>query len=191
MKLKINFPKPEVSKLFPTETKLTTKIFLASILIGLIWGIFYLSFEDIQKLANSIYADLLKDKNPTFWNVFTGIFQRNITAAALTISLGIIYKYLPLLIIVFNGIIFGIILSSFSELKIGLLGFLFSVVPHGIFEIPAFIISGALGVSLARLHPGFSGKIKGLIESYPLILFLFTLFLIAALIESALIAFVA
>lgn len=181
MKLKINLPKPEI--------KLTTKLFLISILIGLIWGIFYLSLSDIQNLANQIYADLLKDQNPTYWNVFTGIFQRNIGAAVLTIGLGIIYKYLPLLIIIFNGVIFGIIFSSLSELQVGIFGFIFSVVPHGIFEIPAFIVSGALGVSLARLHPGFSGKIKGLFESYPLILFLFTLFLIAALIESTLIVF--
>jgi stage II sporulation protein M len=77
------------------------------------------------------------------------LFLNNIQACLFMFLGGATFGVVTLFIIGTNGFVIGSILEVVRQEQ-SLLYVAAAVVPHGIFEIPAFIISGALGFSLAR-----------------------------------------
>ncbi|MGI5853082.1 MAG: stage II sporulation protein M [Bacillota bacterium] len=67
---------------------------------------------------------------------------------------------IPPLVLLFNGFIIGLFSASpIMTANIGLVGFLISLVPHGIFEIPAILLSGMMGLRIAKeLWSGIFGR---------------------------------
>ena len=81
---------------------------------------------------------------------FTGIFLNNLMAA-LIIFLGALLLSLPsLLSVIMNFMLIGVTLRLFGPEK-GPLYFIVSLVPHGLFEIPAIILSLVLSFHTAGL----------------------------------------
>jgi stage II sporulation protein M len=73
----------------------------------------------------------------------------NLEACLLIFFGGVSLGAISILIIILNGFVIGSVIASVR----GEHGFLFlaaAILPHGLFEIPAFVIAGALGLSLAR-----------------------------------------
>lgn len=96
---------------------------------------------------------------------FLGILWNNIRAGLLISITGVIpFLFLPLLYVMLNsGLISAIlaILSVLSEENVLLMVVKF-ILPHGIFEIPALILEGAIGMKFcAFLCRKIFGKAKG------------------------------
>ena len=73
------------------------------------------------------------------------VLANNARAAALTVALGVTLIF-PALSIFTNGIVAGFVLSSgVADNRLSLLRALGSVLPHGIFELPALFLAAALG----------------------------------------------
>lgn len=71
------------------------------------------------------------------------IFLRNLTAAFIAIWTGALFGVLPFLAALANGVVLGALLAFMEEEQ--LLNAVLSLVPHGIFELPAMFISWGLG----------------------------------------------
>ncbi len=164
-------------------------IFIGAIVIGyngVLSDVFSAPLEWIEELSEGIKD--FTDIYPAwliFMVFFVVIFLNNAFTCFLDIILGPLLGVFPLFSVILNGGLIG----WFAQ-KEGLIVFL-AIVPHGIFEIPAFLLSAAIGLKLGR--EVLKGKeerhlkdelLKGL-RAY-LILVLLLLF-IAALIESGLI----
>ncbi len=75
------------------------------------------------------------------------IFANNAIKSFLLVFSGVIFGIIPVLFVAYNGYIIGIVIViAGGERGIG--NVLLSLLPHGIFEIPAVILSGALGMWL-------------------------------------------
>ncbi|HVP95170.1 MAG TPA: stage II sporulation protein M [Methanoregulaceae archaeon] len=78
------------------------------------------------------------------------IFLNNLQACLLLFLGGASFGVVSLFILSTNGLIIGSIIEVVRE-KQGIYLILAAIVPHGIFEIPSFILSGALGFLLAKV----------------------------------------
>jgi stage II sporulation protein M len=99
----------------------------------------------METLKNSIIGEIAGD-TPIL--VFAKIFLNNLQACLLLFLGGASFGLLTVLIISSNGLIIGAVVELVRE-KQGLLFVAAGIIPHGIFEIPAFILSGVLGFLLA------------------------------------------
>jgi stage II sporulation protein M len=83
------------------------------------------------------------------FDIFAKLFLNNLEACILLFIGGASFGILTIFIISMNGIIIGSIMeivhNNHSALFVAA-----ALLPHGIFEIPAFIIAGALGILLAQ-----------------------------------------
>lgn len=100
----------------------------------------------IDFLKNEIFVGV-NDSDPII--LLVKIFLNNIEACILLFLGGASLGLITLLIISVNGMVIGGVIALVREEK-GLLFMAAAILPHGIFEIPAFILSGALGLSLGR-----------------------------------------
>lgn len=174
------------------EIKITSIVFLASIITGIFLS-FFLGETRVQEIIDSVFADLVTEfQNKDLLSLIISIFEHNLIAAAIIIGLGVIYKFLPTLVIFSNGMLLGLVLSS-SVIYLGtrLDEILLMLIPHGIFEIPAIILEGALGFKLSRIAKtnNFVGRIKALLNSQKELTLIITLLLLAAIIEGSMIIF--
>ncbi len=97
-------------------------------------------------LRNELFADVGEGGGPI---LLIKIFLNNLEACVLLFLGGASLGLITLLIISLNGMVIGGVIGMVGAER----GFPFmaaAIIPHGIFEIPAFIISGALGLSLAH-----------------------------------------
>ncbi|MDD1677732.1 MAG: stage II sporulation protein M [Methanomicrobiales archaeon] len=97
-------------------------------------------------LRNEIFADVGDGGS---FALFAKIFLNNLEACVLLFLGGASLGLMTLLIISLNGMVIGGVIGIVGTER-GLLFMAAAILPHGIFEIPAFIISGALGLSLAH-----------------------------------------
>lgn len=101
-------------------------------------------YEALEQMVRRIQA------NPDFLSTFGLIFFNNARAAATTIGLGIFLGVYPVLMLLANGMMLGVILHQ-SAVEAGvhpLVLFVTKVLPHGILELPAIIIAAAYGMRL-------------------------------------------
>ena len=87
------------------------------------------------------------DGTLSFW----GILINNLRAGALIGVLGLVpFFFLPLLCIVLNSAVIGgfmAVLDVMTDANVAML-FIKFILPHGIFELPALVLTGAIGVKL-------------------------------------------
>ncbi|MFA6226451.1 MAG: stage II sporulation protein M [Methanoregula sp.] len=103
--------------------------------------------ENLMKLFEKEVADQILENNPA--DICIKLFMNNLEACILLFLGGASFGILTIFIISLNGIMIGAIMEiihkDHSWVFIGA-----ALLPHGIFEILAFIISGALGILLAQ-----------------------------------------
>lgn len=104
--------------------------------------------ETFDNLINNSFGDILENEG---FGLFKAILFNNIKASVMCVVLGIIpFIMVPAFTIASNGLISGVVISSASLLS-GVSPWsliAFGILPHGIFELPALIISATLGVVL-------------------------------------------
>ena len=123
---------------------------LAVFLIAAIAGWLAVSNDPVigQELMNLINAEIfmqLMSENPAI--VSLNIFINNLQASAILFLGGASFGLITILILTLNGVIIGIVAEMIRQEQ-GLIFFLAGVLPHGIFEIPAFILAGSYGILL-------------------------------------------
>jgi stage II sporulation protein M len=103
------------------------------------------NIEGLRKVLSEVenalrmLADYFHDK--TLYYLIAYIFIHNAVVSFIALFLGIFFSFIPVFMIIANGYIIGVL--SISHLsKIGLL------IPHGIFELPAFILACSYGTWL-------------------------------------------
>jgi stage II sporulation protein M len=82
-------------------------------------------------------------------DMFLKLFANNLEACILLFLGGASFGILTIFIMSLNGIVIGAIMEI-VHLDHSPLFVAAAILPHGIFEIPAFIIAGALGILLAQ-----------------------------------------
>ena len=102
--------------------------------------------------------DRLEGKSPLFMALF--IFQNNAQAAFIMLGLGSILFFVPLFSLFANGLALGYVLKMTQASGLSPLAmFIYGILPHGVFELPAIIVSGGMGLFLGlRLLNWFFGK---------------------------------
>ncbi len=119
------------------------------------------------------------------------LFANNVLASLQVMLLGIALGVPSLLGLLANGALLGYIMKSLTLEGIPLLPFIFlGMLPHGIFELPAFFLSAALGLKMGfhlvfpLPHKKRGESLKYILKEYwtllPLVLYLLAL---AAIIE--------
>jgi stage II sporulation protein M len=103
--------------------------------------------ENLMKLFEKEVSGQIIGDNP--FDMLIKLFTNNIQACILLFLGGASFGILTIFIMSLNGIVIGAIMEIIH--KDHSWAFIAAaILPHGIFEIPAFILSGALGILLAQ-----------------------------------------
>jgi len=78
------------------------------------------------------------------YQLFFFIFFNNSIKALGVILFGILFSVIPILFLIINGFIIGIVTASVVSSE-GVLFLAGGILPHGVFEIPALLLTSALG----------------------------------------------
>ncbi len=103
--------------------------------------------QDLIQLFEKEIAGQMDDTNP--YDMCLKLFANNLQACILLFLGGASFGILTIFILGLNGIVIGAVMELVSKDHTALF-VAAAILPHGIFEIPAFILSGALGILLAR-----------------------------------------
>lgn len=132
-------------------------VFILFLLISF-FGFFFPYFfnEQIIKILTGLLEET-KDLGPL--ELISFIITNNIKSAFFGMLFGIFFGIISLGVIIVNGYVLGFVVKEIVAIE----GFpvLFRLIPHGIFEIPAVIISIALGLKLGMFLFVHKGKNKG------------------------------
>lgn len=116
-------------------------LFFLIVFVGLTLPIF---FE--EEILNIIRELIQKTEGLSLLELIRFIITNNIQSAFLGVVLGTVLGIFPLAIIVINGYVLGFVANK--SIAIGGFLILWRLVPHGILEIPAILISTALGLMI-------------------------------------------
>ena len=97
-------------------------------------------FQDM--ISNEIISD-----NPPL--LALQLFLNNLQACVLLFLGGAAFSLVTIFVLSFNGIVIGGILELVGGKEGGLVMFA-AIIPHGIFELPAVLVSSSLGLMLGR-----------------------------------------
>lgn len=127
---------------------LTAALFVLSLAVGIVATIAdpEVGRQLVQFFKEMVVGDIMDGSSV----ILAGkLFLNNFQACLFMFLGGATFGVVTIFIIGTNGFIIGSILEVVRQEQ-SLLYVVAAIAPHGIFEIPAFIISGALGFSLAR-----------------------------------------
>ena len=119
------------------------------------------------------------------------LLTNNIRAAVFTVLYGFVpFVFLPALSLGINALLIGFFAAFYLTNGLSMLYFFAAIIPHGIFEFPAMVLSIALGLSLCHtvnnyIRHNTSGTVKECIIDILRVLCLraIPLFVIASLVE--------
>lgn len=100
----------------------------------------------IEMVTNGVFSEIAGDNAAM---LAVKIFLNNLQACLLLFLGGATFGLLTLFILLANGVIIGVFVGDIAD-RLGSLGLVAGLVPHGIFELPALFIAAALGLGLAR-----------------------------------------
>ena len=122
-----------------------------------------------------------------------GLLVNNWMAMLVSILYGFIpFIFFPLISVASNAVIIGAVAAYYQALGLPLSLLLAGILPHGIFELPALVIAGAMGFLLCRnmvrivLHSGRAAPLPELLINIlrTLLFLIFPLLVCAALTEA-------
>ncbi|MDN5339093.1 MAG: stage sporulation protein [Euryarchaeota archaeon] len=102
--------------------------------------------QAIALFNEQVIGDLLSDSPPV---LALKLFLNNLATCLLLFLGGASLGVVTMLILSVNGLLIGAIMELVRQQQ-GTLFIAAALVPHGIFEIPAFLIAGGLGLLLGR-----------------------------------------
>jgi stage II sporulation protein M len=148
--------------------------------------------DQLKGMANAI-----KQSDHQQWYLFSRIILNNLLACGMAILLGLFFGIIPLYFLVSNGLLIGYLAANRTD-GVTIFYFLKGILPHGIIEVPTFILACALGLRLGFLmlesigslfnlgrREKFQVKFRAFIKLLvPMLILITGLMLLAAIIES-------
>ncbi len=134
----------------PVRTKF---VYIAIVLYiaGFLVGIAIHTYS--SDLSDTLYHQMVETFRAEFHGlstpvpIFTKIFLHNLYISAIMAFAGVVFAIPPVFILFANGIPLGLILARSERPVVVVLG---SILPHGIFELPATFLAGAFGMLLGQ-----------------------------------------
>ncbi len=162
-------------------------LFMGSVLAG--YFIAHNYDKETEELLNEMKKMFMPAKEYSQLQTFMFIFENNITALTMSLIFSMAAGISSLLVVIANGIILGVFAVVISN-TISTEYLISGILPHGTFEIPALILTSAIGLrigvsslsKLAGAKMNLSGEIAGGLKFYVLIVI--PLLLVAALVEA-------
>jgi len=141
--------------------------------------------ELLQSFIEQV-KDRYSDISP--FQMATEIFVNNIIVGIILFLGGVTLAFVTCAVVFVNGWMIGAF-YNISYGQVSLREFLVAVVPHGVFELPAFVISGALGLMLAggiwqEMKGGADAADYAVLLGRKFVLVVLPLLLIAAIVEA-------
>jgi stage II sporulation protein M len=157
-------------------------IFIVTLALGFVFpGLFADVFNEM------IREILAKTKDLDFGQLLAFILYNNIKTSFLGLILGVIFGLFPLFLAALNGYLLGYV-ANMVYVENGV-GSLWKILPHGVFELPAFFLSLALGLRLGYTlflkSKDFKKTLKLCLQTFFYVII--PLLLIAGFIETSLI----
>jgi stage II sporulation protein M len=124
------------------------KVILGLFVLGVVIGV--LEHETASEYIKEAVSNLFgRFQDLRGLELFIRILLNNLMAAALATAFGLLFGIVPLVSAFLNGLIIGTVLTSLVRLtELTLLQAVLSIIPHGVFEIPSFLLSLAIGLAL-------------------------------------------
>ncbi len=106
---------------------------------------FSLFFDELEQLASDVFS------GPSMWRGVGILFANNLRASLMMLLGGILLIF-PLFGLIVNGGLVGVVSTLITyEETLSLFGFYsVGILPHGVFEIPAILLSGAIGLKISK-----------------------------------------
>ncbi|KQC05676.1 MAG: hypothetical protein APR53_07015 [Methanoculleus sp. SDB] len=101
----------------------------------------------IETIGREIVSQIMDDSP---WIVAGKIFINNIQVSLILFAGGATFGVLTCVLLVSNGLVVGGVIELVRQ-QHGLLYAAAAILPHGIFELPAILTAGALGIRLGEL----------------------------------------
>lgn len=121
--------------------------FLVSSVLGIY---FVLSIGTGNEISTSDFTNIYKKREG--WSGATFFFIQNIKVSLLLISGILIFGSSTILVLIINGFWLGSVLGSQYLGGLGIKELFFSIAPHGVFEIPALILAGYIGLTGSKFY---------------------------------------
>lgn len=147
---------------FCRRNALICVIVLGIFIIGVVSG--YIFFENRDESSNSIAQffvetsfRVIEEKFPEQLEIMQDlgilgrtwlIFWNNLKVIIFAMLLGVFFGIPSLAIVYLNGLLIGIVGGISKEQGVTLVQFCLGIIPHGIFEIPAFLLAAAIGLRI-------------------------------------------
>lgn len=140
------FSKNYLRSLLP-QILFSTLIFSSGIIAGYyFFSIFPSESEKVISLLKEVYKPILE--MPKIAQILF-IFLKNGLVSFFIIITGIIFGIFPIVALVSNGEVLGLLLGLTIP-KYNIFYILSGILPHGIIEIPCFLISSAIGLKIGK-----------------------------------------
>jgi stage II sporulation protein M len=174
----------------------TKKYFLIAVILFFGSTIAGIIFPDLfTDKINNLIKDLVSQTDGLGPFELTGfIISNNIKSAFVGLLFGIFFGIAPVFIAIINGYVLGYVIIKVASKTSFLI--VWKLVPHGIFEIPAILISLGIGIRLGMFLFVYRGKdygkefLKWIFDSIRVFIFIvIPLLVIAGMIEGAFIYF--
>jgi len=98
----------------------------------------------------STFVENLMDRGTV--GIIIGIFQKNLFAMLMVMLGGIAFGIIPILTLVVNGLLLGVLMMIGLEKGLSIVGFVAAILPHGIFELPAVFITNGVAMRMGFMQ---------------------------------------
>jgi stage II sporulation protein M len=171
------------------------RLYILAILLifAAFFAIGYVAVMTVPDVGNMVVSNFKQEVSPlkelSPLGMMLGIFANNAFKCLIVIVLGLAIGIAPIIFILANGLILGIVIGVTMK-SAGLLYVLVGVVPHGVIELPMVFISAAIGLKLgADVLKSLMGRevnvVDKLVEGLMVfIVWIFPLLFLAAFVET-------
>jgi stage II sporulation protein M len=120
---------------------------------AILGGLVFFAYPNLLEKIIGVFDEKFGQNPPLDFNLVIGIFLNNLQASAIALFGGLLIGLGPFIVVVTNGfllgyLLFAIIMISPSQPLESLTVLAAGILPHGIFEIPAFLLAAGLGLKL-------------------------------------------
>ena len=125
----------------------TVVIFIALIVLT---DLFFMKHTDMMTQLLQEFQETLKDIAPDGTISAPLLFLNNLKACLIAMATGLIpFLFIPVLVLGVNAVVMGAVASMYRMAGMSVVSmYLFGILPHGIFELPAILLSISMGLYL-------------------------------------------
>lgn len=119
-------------------------LFFLFAIIGFVFPIFFQ-----EEIANFVKLLSAKAASLSWLGLIWFILLNNVRASILALVLGVLVGIFPVIMLITNGYVLGFVARH--SVNHGGIFVLWKILPHGVFELPAIIMSAGIGIYLGTI----------------------------------------